>query len=428
MENHDNNRKNTRRGAEERRSALRRARIPLLTAVGSLAVAFVGLPLSFELLDIQPTVVEIAGEMVHAPVATPLPVETPAVVANALPGESLVTPQSSAAASRYSLLKLGDTDAGVVELQTRLAELMYIDGGEPTEYFGEPLETAVKRFQRVHHMNETGEADELTQELMFSEEAAVYRLQPGDSGEDVESMQDRLYELGYEVEKRNGYFGVATEKALISFQDRNRLEETGIMDSETYDVLYSNNARPKVDPTPTPTPKPKKTPAPTKRPSSNDNNDSSGEVGVTKTAEPSGGGSNTGGGGSVPEATGDVQGFINTALAQEGKPYILGDEGPNSFDCSGLVHYSLTQNGVKVGRMSASSFAVIDSWQTVSEGELRTGDLLFFWNDSRSRINHTGIWLGGNKYVHASSSRGQVVVSTWNNWAETHFSHGKRVF
>ena len=79
--------------------------------------------------------------------------------------------------------------------------------------------------------------------------------------------------------------------------------------------------------------------------------------------------------------------------------------------------------------MSAKSYAVIDSWETVySTGDLRPGDLLFFWNSGRTRIYHTGIWLGGGKYIHASSSAGQVVVSGWSDWAKNSFSHGKREY
>lgn len=85
--------------------------------------------------------------------------------------------------------------------------------------------------------------------MLFSDKAAMYKLQQGDEGEDVESLQERLQDLGYEVEKTNGYFGVATVKALSSFQIKNKLDATGVMDTDTADILYSNNARPKVDPT-----------------------------------------------------------------------------------------------------------------------------------------------------------------------------------
>lgn len=400
-----------RRSREQRRSFFRRIRIPLLILAGTLLTAFVIIPASFDILGIDPVVVKIAEEMVHLPSDTPVPAVTPAQ-------------QEPEEASKYSLLKIGDTDPMVARIQERLAELFYIDGDEPTETFGEPVAAALSRFQRIHHMTETGEADPLTQELLFSDQAAYYRLQQGDEGEDVESLQERLYELGYEVEKKNGYFGVATARALSSFQTRNKMDATGIMDTDTADLLYSNNARPKVDPTPTPTPKPKTTPKPT--PKATAKPDTNPGVGTTKTAPPT---NQESGGGSVAAATGDVSGFIATAKAQQGKPYVLGDEGPNSFDCSGLVHYSLNANGVKVGRMSAKNYAKIDSWETIySTSDLQPGDLLFFRSDSSATISHTGIWLGGSKYIHASSSAGKVVISSWSDWANRNFSHGKRVF
>jgi len=38
-------------------------------------------------------------------------------------------------------------------------------------------------------------------------------------------------------------------------------------------------------------------------------------------------------------------GVINVAKAQLGKGYVLGTEGPNTFDCSGLVYYCFAQTG-----------------------------------------------------------------------------------
>ncbi len=427
MENHETKQNKRRRSKEERKSFFRRIRIPLLTAAGVLLTAFVIVPASFDILDINPVVVQIAEEMVNLPSPTPLSVDSQPVV------EMTVTPIDEAEEEvHYYHLKVGNTDPVVARIQERLAELNYIDGDEPSETFGEPVAAALKRFQRVHHMTETGEADPLTQQMLFSEEAAYYRLQQGDEGEDVESLQERLYELGYEVEKKHGYFGIATAKALSSFQTRNKIEATGIMDTDTADILYSNNARPKVDPTPTPTPKPKKTPRPTVKPTERPDEEEPVQpetnpgIGTTKTAPPE---NQESGGGSVAEATGDVGGFIATAKAQQGKRYVLGDEGPNSFDCSGLVHYSLNANGVRVGRMSAKNYAKIDSWETIySVSDLREGDLLFFRSDSSAAISHTGIWLGGNKYIHASSSAGKVVISGWSDWSNRNFSHGKRVF
>ena len=349
---------------------MKRLRIPLLTAGGVVLCAFVLIPMAFDTLDIGPEIVEVSKSMLHMPSPTPT-----AEVAENFAITAAAPKAAAEAPSKYRLLKLGDTDPVVADIHERLAELQYMDGDEPSEYFGEPIEAALKRFQRIHHMKETGEADELTQEMLFSDKAAMYKLQQGDEGEDVESLQERLQDLGYEVEKTNGYFGVATVKALSSFQKKNKLDATGVMDTDTADILYSNNARPKVDPTPSPTPKPKSTPTakPAKTPKISATPRVGNEsIGTTKTADPGTQPESTpktGGGGNVSAATGSVDGFIATAMAQQGKPYITADEGPDSFDCSGLVYYCLSNNGVKVGRMSAKSYAVIDSWETVYSTE-----------------------------------------------------------
>ncbi len=188
---------------------MKRLRIPLLTAGGVVLCAFVLIPMAFDTLDIGPEIVEVSKSMLHIPSPTPT-----AEVAENFAITAAAPKDAAEAPSKYRLLKLGDTDPVVADIHERLAELQYMDGDEPSEYFGEPIEAALKRFQRIHHMKETGEADELTQEMLFSDKAAMYKLQQGDEGEDVESLQERLQDLGYEVEKTNGYFGVATAKAL----------------------------------------------------------------------------------------------------------------------------------------------------------------------------------------------------------------------
>ena len=40
---------------------------------------------------------------------------------------------------------------------------------------------------------------------------------------------------------------------------------------------------------------------------------------------------------------------------------------------------------------------------------MREGDLLFFSNRSDRRINHVGIYIGNNEFVHASTSGRGVV-------------------
>lgn len=452
MDTNANTWKEKRRSKEARASLWRRLRMPLLSGGAVLCFAFIGVPLLFNVLGLAPTVVEVSAAMVHA-TPTPAPPLAPdtqqgAVLALAAEGDPA---RSQEAASQYKTLRQGDTDDVVSDIQIRLMELEYLEGDEPTDFFGEQTEEALKRFQRVHHMTETGVADELTQELLFSGTAAIYRLQAGDEGSDVKRLQNQLYDLGYYGAKRNGYFGTATQTALTAFQTRNKLNATGVADQDTRDVLYSSKARPKVDPTPEPTPTPVKTqkpstpkPAKTQAPSETMGSFWTPAPGVpAQTDDPlvattndpgsSGGNSWTGsdpGSGGITVTGSGVEAMIAAAESRQGCPYVLGDEGPNSFDCSGLVYYSLRSAGVKTGRMSAKNFARVDSWQTIADqGSLQRGDLVFFTNSvGASDIGHAGIYLGGGRYIHASSSAAKVIISGWSDWASQNFQWAKRVF
>ena len=74
--------------------------------------------------------------------------------------------------------------------------------------------------------------------------------QRGDSGEEVTRIQARLQTLGYLNEDPTGTFDEATEQAVMKFQGRNSLLKTGMVDSVTWSVLFSDDARPAVTETP----------------------------------------------------------------------------------------------------------------------------------------------------------------------------------
>lgn len=73
-------------------------------------------------------------------------------------------------------------------------------------------------------------------------------LRRGDAGEEVRKLQERLIELNYLEGGASGSFDEATEKALLLFQRRNVLLETGMADEVTLRVLYSEGAEKWVKP------------------------------------------------------------------------------------------------------------------------------------------------------------------------------------
>lgn len=94
--------------------------------------------------------------------------------------------------------------------------------------------------------------------------------------------------------------------------------------------------------------------------------------------------------------------ITKTATSLSGIKYRYGGTTTAGFDCSGYVGYVFQQHGVKVARTSGGMYA---SGKPVSKGNLAAGDLVFF-NTSGRGVSHVGIYVGGGKFAHASTSKG----------------------
>lgn len=123
--------------------------------------------------------------------------------------------------------------------------------------------------------------------------------------------------------------------------------------------------------------------------------------------------------------------FVKFALAQLGKTYVFGAQGPNVFDCSGYVYYCLYQTGYRNGlyRATADTYSKWSKWAYVEKENLQPGDLMFYISDDDPTIiGHIGIYLGNGYHIHASSSNGCILICPFEGWYDTNFSHGRRVF
>ncbi|OUN37735.1 C40 family peptidase [Massilimicrobiota sp. An80] len=110
---------------------------------------------------------------------------------------------------------------------------------------------------------------------------------------------------------------------------------------------------------------------------------------------PSGGG---GGGSYVPGDSAVGNAIAQKALTRWGCRYWWGANGPNYFDCSGLVYWAYNQAGVSLGRTTAAGYA--GSGKAISRSELQPGDVITF--SYGSGVAHIGIYIGGGSFVHAS--------------------------
>jgi cell wall-associated NlpC family hydrolase len=94
------------------------------------------------------------------------------------------------------------------------------------------------------------------------------------------------------------------------------------------------------------------------------------------------------------------------ALAQRGKPYRWGAEGPHAFDCSGLTWAAWRAAGVAIPRTAAAQLAALPR----ARGELQPGDLLIYPSRGPSG-RHVAMVVGRGRMVEALG-RGIPVRST----------------
>ena len=140
-------------------------------------------------------------------------------------------------------VKAGDDGEIISAIQSRLMDLGYMDSDEPTLHFGPLTQSALKSFQRHNGLGEDGICGQETYDALMNEDAKIYVMQLGDTGPDVEGIQQRLYELGYLDNKANikGVFGDKTEIAVKEFQDKNDLTDDGKVGSKTLEMIYGED-------------------------------------------------------------------------------------------------------------------------------------------------------------------------------------------
>ncbi|MFF1687557.1 MULTISPECIES: NlpC/P60 family protein [unclassified Streptomyces] len=96
---------------------------------------------------------------------------------------------------------------------------------------------------------------------------------------------------------------------------------------------------------------------------------------------------------------------IAFAESQEGKPYVWGATGPDSYDCSGLTQAAWKAAGISLPRTTWDQVKV---GTTVTTANARPGDLVFFYDD----ISHVGIYIGDGKMIHAPKPGANVRVES----------------
>ena len=118
----------------------------------------------------------------------------------------------------------------------------------------------------------------------------------------------------------------------------------------------------------------------------------------------------------APIASVDVPRLLQTALALQGTPYLLGGETPSTgFDCSGLVRFLFRDQGWELPRTVREQW---DYGRKIRERDIQPGDLLFFETESRGP-SHVGIAIdpadapgaaSGHAFIHAPGENSTVRI------------------
>jgi cell wall-associated NlpC family hydrolase len=198
--------------------------------------------------------------------------------------------------------------------------------------------------------------------------SSVTTLKKDMRGDAVTELQKYLGKLGYMDIAPTGYYGDITKAAVKAFQKEYGLEQDGIAGKQTIGKIENLSGG--------------KTQIATK------------SAVMTKASR---------GEDSVADK------LISFAKRFIGIRYRWGGTSPKGFDCSGYTQYVFGNIGIDLNRTSTSQAA---QGEHVSKSGLQPGDLVFFdTNGGNNRINHVGIYIGGGRFIQASSTGTGVTIS-----------------
>ncbi len=105
-----------------------------------------------------------------------------------------------------------------------------------------------------------------------------------------------------------------------------------------------------------------------------------------------------------------------------GTPYCYGGSTKECTDCSGFVKNVYDKYGYNLPRTSSDQYKFGDK---IGDNNAQAGDLVFF--SDNNKITHVGIYLGGNVFIHASSSNGVIKQSLSDSYYVKRFAGFCRV-
>ncbi len=115
--------------------------------------------------------------------------------------------------------------------------------------------------------------------------------------------------------------------------------------------------------------------------------------------------------------------LTRNAMRFLGVPYVFGGTSSAGFDCSGYVQHVFAMLGYHIPRTADGQYY---AGKRIAGAAMAPGDLVFFQTYA-SGPSHVGIYLGNDRFVHASSSRGVTVSSLHERYWSARYLGAKRL-
>ena len=110
-----------------------------------------------------------------------------------------------------------------------------------------------------------------------------------------------------------------------------------------------------------------------------------------------------------------------------GYPYVVGGKNPtNGFDCSGFTRYVFLNFGYSLGATAANQNNI---GTEITRENLEPGDLILFYDEGKTKIGHTGIYISNGDFIHAANPARGVVIDNLNtnSYYNTRFITARRI-
>lgn len=118
---------------------------------------------------------------------------------------------------------------------------------------------------------------------------------------------------------------------------------------------------------------------------------------------------------------------VDFAKQYLGYSYVSGGKNPKSgFDCSGFTQYVFSNFGYTLGNTAASQNSI---GKEISKDDLQLGDLILFYDEGKTKIGHTGIYIGNGEFVHSANPERGVVIDNLNtsSYYNQRFLNARRI-